>query len=200
MVCRVPAGHYFMMGDNRDNSETPILGIRTRRKHCRSSLFHLDEFWQYGPHWELPVAGDGRTLKMLKKMTNRQRYGWSRGLIERQRGSVWSGFFWWASSSWADRAGFKVVPAVVEYIAIERAVQKIKNEGSTVRELQAAFERHATIDDITSISSRDLDITKEGDRIVISYAYAKKVPITDNVSLVIDFSGTTRDRQRKNIP
>ena len=96
--------------------------------------------------------------------------------------------------------GFRVVPAVVEYIAIERAVQKIKSEGTTVREIQSAFDRHATIDDITSISSRDLDITKEGDRIVISYAYAKKVPITDNVSLVIDFSGTTRDRQRKNIP
>lgn len=96
--------------------------------------------------------------------------------------------------------GFRVVPAVVEYIAIERAVQKIRNEGSTVRELQAAFDRHATIDDITSISSKDLDITKEGDRIVISYAYAKKVPITDNVALVIDFSGTTRDRQRRDVP
>jgi Domain of unknown function (DUF4845) len=96
--------------------------------------------------------------------------------------------------------GFKLVPAVVEYIAIERAVQKIKNEGSTVRDIQAAFERHATIDDITSISSRDLDITKEGDRIVISYAYQKKIPILDNVSLVIDFAGTTRDRQRKDIP
>ena len=36
---------------------------------------------------------------------------------------------------------------------------------------------------------------KEGDRIVISYAYAKKIPILDNVSLVIDFAGTTRDRQ-----
>jgi Domain of unknown function (DUF4845) len=92
--------------------------------------------------------------------------------------------------------GFRVVPAVVEWIAIERAVQKIKSEGTTVREIQAAFDRHATIDDITSINSRDLDITKEGDRIVISYAYAKKVPIMDNVSLVIDFSGTTRDRQR----
>ena len=116
-------------------------------------------------------------------------------------GSVWSGFFW-SASSWSGliALGFRVVPAVVEYIAIERAVQKIKNEGSTVRELQAAFDRHATIDDITSISSRDLDITKEGDRIVISYAYAKKVPITDNVSLVIDFSGTTRDRQRKDVP
>ena len=116
-------------------------------------------------------------------------------------GSVWSGSFW-SASSWSRliALGFRVVPAVVEYIAIERAVQKIKNEGSTVRELQAAFDRHATIDDITSISSRDLDITKEGDRIVISYAYAKKVPITDNVSLVIDFSGTTRDRQRKDVP
>jgi len=97
--------------------------------------------------------------------------------------------------------GFKTVPAVVEYIAVERAVQKIKNEGSTVREIQAAFDRHATIDDITSITSRDLDITKEGDRIVISYAYAKKIPVFDNVALVIDFSGTTRDRkQRRDIP
>lgn len=91
--------------------------------------------------------------------------------------------------------GSKVVPAVVEYIAIERAVQKIKNEASTVRDIHTAFERHRTIDDITSITATDLDITKEGDKIVISYAYAKKIPILDNVSLVIDFAGTTRDRQ-----
>lgn len=96
--------------------------------------------------------------------------------------------------------GFKLVPAVVEYIAIERAVQKIRNEGSTVRDIQAAFDRHATIDDITSINEADLDITKEGDQVVISYAYQKKIPILDNVSLVIDFSGTTKDRQRKDIP
>jgi hypothetical protein len=93
--------------------------------------------------------------------------------------------------------GFRIVPAVVEYIAIERAVQKIKNEATTVRDIQAAFDRHATIDDITAITSRDLDITKEGDRIVISYAYQKKIPVLDNVSLVIDFAGTTRDRQAR---
>jgi len=91
--------------------------------------------------------------------------------------------------------GARVVPAVVEYIAIERAVQKIKNEATTVRDIQTAFERHRTIDDITSITAADLDITKEGDKIVISYAYQKKIPILDNVSLVIDFAGTTRDRQ-----
>ena len=139
---------------------------------------------------------------MLKKMkSSTSVLGGRGGLIERQRGISLIGLFLVGLIAVALIAlGFRVVPAVVEYIAIERAVQKIKNEGSTVRELQAAFDRHATIDDITSISSRDLDITKEGDRIVISYAYAKKVPITDNVALVIDFSGTTRDRQRKNVP
>jgi len=96
--------------------------------------------------------------------------------------------------------GAKVVPAVVEYLAIERAVQKIKNEGSTVRDIQTAFERHRTIDDITSISAKDLDITKEGDKVVISYAYQKKIPVLDNVSIVIDFAGTTRDRQTKAVP
>jgi len=139
---------------------------------------------------------------MLKKMKSGAAVlGGRMGSIERQRGLSLIGVFLVGIIVVALIAlGFRVVPAVVEYIAIERAVQKIKNEGSTVRELQAAFDRHATIDDITSISSRDLDITKEGDRIVISYAYAKKVPITDNVSLVIDFSGTTRDRQRKEVP
>ncbi|HQR57535.1 MAG TPA: DUF4845 domain-containing protein [Burkholderiaceae bacterium] len=97
--------------------------------------------------------------------------------------------------------GFRTVPAVIEYIAIERAVQKIKNEGTTVGEIRAAFDRHATIDDITSISSKDLDITKEGDQVVISYAYQKKIPVIDNVSLVIDFAGKTGDRaQRKAVP
>ena len=96
--------------------------------------------------------------------------------------------------------GAKLVPAVVEYIAIERAVQKIKNEGNTVGEIRAAFERHATIDDIKSINARDLDITKEGDRVVISYAYTYNIPLMDNVRLVIDFSGTTRDRASKMVP
>ena len=139
---------------------------------------------------------------MLKKMTSKAaRFAGRTGSIERQRGLSLIGLFLIGILVVALIAlGFKVVPAVVEYIAIERAVQKIRNEGTTVRDLQAAFDRHATIDDITSISSRDLDITKEGDRIVISYAYAKKVPITDNVSLVIDFSGTTRDRQRRDVP
>ena len=89
--------------------------------------------------------------------------------------------------------GFKVVPSLIEYLAIDRAVQHIKNEGSTVREIRSAFDRYATIDDIKSITGKDLDITKDADRIVVSYAYSYSIPVIDNVRIVIDFSGTNRD-------
>lgn len=95
--------------------------------------------------------------------------------------------------------GFKIVPAVTEYLAIERAVQKIKTEGSTVGEIRSAFDRYVAVDYITSITSKDLDITKEADRVVISYSYSYSIPIMDNVRLVIDFSGTSSNRPGKNI-
>ena len=95
--------------------------------------------------------------------------------------------------------GFKIVPAVTEYLAIERAVQKIKNEATTVGEIRSAFDRFVAVDYITSISSKDLDITKDNDRVVISYSYSYSVPIMDNVRLVIDFSGTTSNRPGKQI-
>jgi hypothetical protein len=96
--------------------------------------------------------------------------------------------------------GARLIPAITEYIAVERAVQKIKNEATTVPEIRAAFDRHAVIDDIKSITSRDLDITKDNDRVVISYAYSYQIQLLDNVRLVIDFSGTTRDRPGKQAP
>lgn len=93
--------------------------------------------------------------------------------------------------------GFKIVPSLVEYLAIDRAVQRIKGEGSTVREIRNAFDRYATIDDIKSISGKDLDVTKDADGVLIMYKYSYAVPLTDNVRLVIDYSGSTRDRHGK---
>ncbi len=92
--------------------------------------------------------------------------------------------------------GAKLVPAMTEYLAIEKAVQRIRQDADTVPELRRAFDRYAQIDDIKSIAGKDLDITKESDKVVISYAYSYQVPITDSVRLVIDFSGTTSARPR----
>jgi hypothetical protein len=90
----------------------------------------------------------------------------------------------------------KLVPAITEYFAIEKAIQAIRNEADTVPKIRSSFDRYAQIDDIKSISGKDLDITKDSDKVVISYAYSYSVPITDNVRLVIDFSGTTSSRPK----
>jgi hypothetical protein len=92
--------------------------------------------------------------------------------------------------------GAKLVPAFTEYLAVDKAVQKVRTEADTVPKIRSAFDRYAQIDDIRSISGKDLDITKEADKVVISYAYTYQIPITDNVRLVIDFAGTTNARPK----
>lgn len=95
--------------------------------------------------------------------------------------------------------GAKSVPAMTEYFAIDRAVQKVAGEGQTVRDIRSAFDRYATVDDIKSISGKDLDITKDGDRVIVSYSYTYSIPILDNVRIVIDFAGSNRDHPGRNL-
>jgi len=95
--------------------------------------------------------------------------------------------------------GAKSVPAMTEYFAIDRAVQKVAGEGQTVRDIRNAFDRYATVDDIKSITGKDLDITKDGDRVIVSYAYSYSIPILDNVRIVIDFAGSNRDHPGRNL-
>ena len=85
----------------------------------------------------------------------------------------------------------KVVPSVVEYQSITKAVERSKDL-QTVAEIQNAFDKQAIIDDITSISGKDLEITKENERIVISFAYDKQIVLLKSVSLLIHYSGATK--------
>ena len=85
----------------------------------------------------------------------------------------------------------KLFPAYLEYNTIKDAVAKAKEAGGTPREMQAAFERNAGINDVKSVRGRDLVITRDSGEPEISFAYEKRIPLAGNVSLVIDFAGTT---------
>lgn len=91
--------------------------------------------------------------------------------------------------------GMKVAPAYIEYGAVKKAVTGIVASGearsATVADVRRSFDRRAQIDDITVIGSADLDITKEGGDIVIAFAYPKKVSLFGNISLLIEFSGSS---------
>ena len=88
--------------------------------------------------------------------------------------------------------GMRVLPTFVEYRAIQSAVKKAKAGGGTVADMVRAFDRSATIDDITTLTGRDLDYTKVDDDIVIAFAYVKKIPLVGPVSLTIDYSGSSK--------
>jgi len=85
----------------------------------------------------------------------------------------------------------KVVPSYVEHSSIKTAIAKAKAEGGSVGEMQRIFDKAAEINNISSVSGRDLVIGKENGQTEISYAYEKRVPLVGNVSLVIDFAGST---------
>jgi Tfp pilus assembly protein PilE len=85
----------------------------------------------------------------------------------------------------------KVFPAWAEYRAIKNAVAQAKAAGPGTREMQQAFERNAEINNITSINAKDLVISRDNGKADVSFAYEKRIPLAGNVSLLIDFDGTT---------
>jgi hypothetical protein len=89
--------------------------------------------------------------------------------------------------------GLKIAPAYIEYFKVKKAIVSIAqaNSKGTVGEVRQAFDRRAVIDDIDVIGGRDLEVTKEGNDIVISFAYPKRVSLFGNVSVVFDFAASS---------
>jgi len=86
----------------------------------------------------------------------------------------------------------KVAPAYIEYFKVRKAVTAIAqgNPGATVADVRTAFDRRAAVDDIDVIAGRDLEISKEGNDLVVSANYTKQIPLFGNVSLVINFAAS----------
>ncbi len=87
--------------------------------------------------------------------------------------------------------GAKVAPTVIEYQAISKAANKAK-VGTTVAEVRAIFDRAAAIDDISSISGKDLDIKKSGDQVVVSFAYNKEIELFPPAYLLLKYAGQSK--------
>ncbi|MGZ5133189.1 MAG: DUF4845 domain-containing protein [Caldimonas sp.] len=108
-----------------------------------------------------------------------------------QRGFTLFGLLFWAIIvGFFALVGMRVLPALNEFFTIKRAVNKITSEGATVPEIRNAFERQKDIEySITSISGKDLSITKENDKVVVSFAYDKEIELMKPVYLLIKFEG-----------
>jgi hypothetical protein len=91
--------------------------------------------------------------------------------------------------------GLKIAPAYIEYFTVKKAIVGVAQSTGrgTVAEVRQGFDRRAQIDDIDVITGKDLEITKEGNEIVISFAYPKRISLFGNVSIVIEFAASSNN-------
>lgn len=86
----------------------------------------------------------------------------------------------------------QVVPTLIELQAIHKAAKKAATEGGTVPEVQAVFDKAAQIDDIKSVTGKDLNITKAGDKVVVSFAYEREIHLAGPAWLTLKYEGSTK--------
>lgn len=112
-----------------------------------------------------------------------------------QRGITLIGLVFWAIViAFGALLVLRVFPSANEYWTIKRAVEKIaKEKPATVAAVVTAFERQTAVEfSISSIKGSDLEVTKEGDTLVIRFAYDKLIDLVDPVYLLIKYKGEGR--------
>lgn len=85
----------------------------------------------------------------------------------------------------------RTVPSYFEYKAIKNSIGAAKAAGGSIQEMRTSFDKNADVAYITSLSGRDLVFSRDSGQVEISFAYEKRLPLAGNVSLVIDYAGTT---------
>ena len=88
----------------------------------------------------------------------------------------------------------KVTPTTIEYFKIlkdtKAVVAQIPAE-ATVTDVRRAFDKYAEVDHLVDFNSSQLEISKDNGKVVIEFAYEKRIPLFLNVSLLIEYKGST---------
>ncbi len=87
--------------------------------------------------------------------------------------------------------GMQAMPSFLEYQAVIKAVNAAKSE-TTVAAVRNSFDRRAQVDNITSISGKDLEVTKKGDETVVAFSYQKEFHLVGPGYLLLKYEGQSR--------
>ncbi len=84
----------------------------------------------------------------------------------------------------------KLVPAYIEYATVVRHLREIANSPDargSPRDIQVQFSKRAQIDNIRAVTAEDIDVTRDGDSVVLTASYQTRVKLFGNLSACIDF-------------
>ena len=111
-----------------------------------------------------------------------------------QRGVALSGLIFWGIIFFlVSVLGMKVLPSIIEYYKIQKDTKVVAAQAApeaTVADIRNAFNKFADIDYL-EFKGNQLDISKDNGKVVIEFAYEKRIPLFMNVSLLIDYKGST---------
>lgn len=85
----------------------------------------------------------------------------------------------------------QVAPTYIEYIAVGKAAEAAKN-GQTPLEIRDLFDKAATINDIKSISGKDIEVFKEGEKVVVAFAYQREIHLAGPAYLTLKYAGRSK--------
>jgi hypothetical protein len=111
----------------------------------------------------------------------------------KQRGITFIGLLFVASVlAMAGVVAAQVFPTALEFLAVQKAAQKAATEGQTPAEIRSVFDKASAIDDIKSISSKDLDISKQGDKVVVAFSYEREIHLVGPAYLTLKYQGQSK--------
>ena len=95
----------------------------------------------------------------------------------------------------------KLIPPYIEYWSVKKVMDAIAKDPSlnnmTTKEIQASFDRRASIDYITVVHGSDVEVSKDSGEVVASVEYPVKVPIVANLSACMDFKASTASGRKR---
>jgi hypothetical protein len=113
----------------------------------------------------------------------------------RQRGVTLFGLaFWGILVGFTAYLLIRGLPTVNEYMTVQKTIDTIaRSNPATVAEARQAFDKQKSLEySISEISGKDLVVTKENDKVVLSFAYDKLISIYGPVYVLIKYEGRSK--------
>jgi hypothetical protein len=86
--------------------------------------------------------------------------------------------------------GMKILPTVTEFLAIKKAVNHAKG-GTSPADIRRTFNNTATIENIESITAKDLVVVKSENGYDVHFSYERRIPLFGPAILLLAYQGTT---------